>query len=218
MWALRGLGRAWRGAGALRGFSCWSCGRPFPPLSAAAPPRFCPACQALQPPDAAADLFRLLGCPRTFRLDEAELQQRFRSLQRRLHPDLFSRRPQTEQGFSEQHSALVNTAYSTLRTPLSRGLYQLELNGVELEKGTDCEADPEFLSEIMEINEKLTETNNEDATEEMESYIAAKQEELAKDVGQAFDQDDFQKAKKILAKMKYFANLEEKVKKKKLPS
>ncbi|KAL8179956.1 UNVERIFIED_CONTAM: hypothetical protein K2H54_000807 [Gekko kuhli] len=204
------------GGRALSAGPCWSCGRAF--LDADAP-RFCPACRALQPPDSGApDLFRLLGCERTFRLDEAELQRRFRSLQRRLHPDLFSRRPQAERDFSAQHSALVNQAYGTLRSPLARGLHLLELNGVELEKGTDSEADPEFLSEIMEMNEKLTETKNEDATEEMENYIAAKQEELAKEVGRAFDQDDLQKAKKVLIKMKYFASLEEKVKKKKIPS
>ncbi|XP_054851983.1 iron-sulfur cluster co-chaperone protein HscB [Eublepharis macularius] len=124
-----------------------------------------------------------------------------------------------ERDFSAQHSALVNAAYRTLRSPLSRGLYLLELNGVELEKGTDSQEDPEFLSEIMEMNEKLAETNSEEgAREEMENYIAAKQEELTKDVSQAFDQDDLQKAKKVLAKMKYFANLEETVKRKKVPS
>ncbi|XP_077163519.1 iron-sulfur cluster co-chaperone protein HscB [Paroedura picta] len=218
--ALRPTVAAWR---ALSSGACWSCGRAL--LAAAASssssssgPHFCPACSALQPPDRGADLFRLMGCARTFRLDEAELQRRFRGLQRRLHPDLFSRRPQAERDFSAQHSALVNEAYGTLRSPLSRGLYLLELNGVELEKGTDSEADPEFLSEIMEINEKLTEMNKEDTMEELENCIAAKQEELVKELGQAFDQDDLQKAKKILVKMKYFANLEEKVKKKKIPS
>ncbi|XP_048369849.1 iron-sulfur cluster co-chaperone protein HscB [Sphaerodactylus townsendi] len=156
--------------------------------------------------------------PRTFRLDQAELQRRFRSLQRRLHPDGFGQSSQAEREFSEQHSALVNEAYDTLRRPLSRGLYLLQLRGVELQTGADSEADPEFLSEIMEINEKLAATDQEDARAELEVHIAAKQEELAKDVAQAFDQDDLQKAKRVLAKMKYFANLEEKVKSKKIPS
>ncbi|XP_028566916.2 iron-sulfur cluster co-chaperone protein HscB isoform X2 [Podarcis muralis] len=123
-----------------------------------------------------------------------------------------------EQNFSKQHSSLANKAYRTLLSPLSRGLYLLELNGVELEKGTDAEADPEFLSEIMEINEKLSDANNDAKIEEMENLIAAKQEELIKDVSRAFEHDDLQEAKKYLAKMKYFANLEEKLKKKKIPS
>nr|XP_056715105.1 iron-sulfur cluster co-chaperone protein HscB [Euleptes europaea] len=218
-----GVGGA-RGRGSSSSSSwCWRCGGALGGGGGAS--CFCPACRALQPPPPlhGADLFRLMGCPpprseRSFRLDEAQLQRRFRSLQRRLHPDRFGQSTQAERDFSEQHSALVNRAYGTLRRPLSRGLHLLELNGVELEKGTDSEADPEFLSEIMEINEKLTETNNEDTREELENYIAAKQEELARVVGQAFDQDDLQKAKKALAKMKYFANLEEKVKRTKIPS
>ncbi|XP_061459490.1 iron-sulfur cluster co-chaperone protein HscB isoform X2 [Rhineura floridana] len=123
----------------------------------------------------------------------------------------------TEQDFSKQHSSLVNKAYRTLLNPLSRGLYLLELNGIELVKGTDTEADPEFLLEIMEINEKLSDANNDAKIEEMENFIAAKQEALTKGVRRAFDQDDLQEAKKLLAKMKYFANLEEKLKRKKIP-
>nr|XP_034953913.1 iron-sulfur cluster co-chaperone protein HscB isoform X2 [Zootoca vivipara] len=182
--------------------SCWSCGLALPPASPSPSRFFCPSCRALQPPEPRADFFRLLGCERGFQVDVGLVQQRFRSLQRALHPDFFSQRPQAEQNFSKQHSSLANKAYRTLLSPLSRGLYLLELNGVELEKGTDPEADPEFLSEIMEINEKLSDANNDAKIEEMENFIA----------------DDLQEAKKHLAKMKYFANLEEKLKEKKIPS
>ncbi|XP_044282135.1 iron-sulfur cluster co-chaperone protein HscB isoform X2 [Varanus komodoensis] len=123
-----------------------------------------------------------------------------------------------EQDFSDQHSSLVNKAYQTLLNPLSRGLYLLELNGVELEEGTDTEADPEFLLEIMEMNEKLSEAHNDAKIEEIENTIAAKQAELVASVSRAFEKDDLQEAKKLLAKMKYFANLEEKVKKRRIPS
>lgn len=45
-----------------------------------------------------------------------------------------------------------------------------------------------------------------------------RQEELTKEVTAAFERDDLQEAKKLLAKMKYFANLEDKLKNKKIPS
>ena len=51
----------------------------------------------------------------------------------------------------------------------------------------------------------------------MENFIAAKQEELVQSISKAFDAGDLQGAKALLAKMKYFANLEEKVKGKKVP-
>ncbi|XP_074829061.1 iron-sulfur cluster co-chaperone protein HscB isoform X3 [Natator depressus] len=173
-------------AGSLPAARCWSCGIALPAPGGL--PRFCPACQALQPPESQPDLFRLMDCDRSFNINVQQLQQRFRSLQRSLHPDYFSQRP------------------------------QLELNGVELAKGTDSDIDVEFLKEIMEINETLAEPNNEAKIEEIESFIEVKREELTKDVSKAFERDDLQEAKKLLAKMKYFENLEDKVKSKKNPS
>ncbi|XP_010132731.1 PREDICTED: iron-sulfur cluster co-chaperone protein HscB, mitochondrial, partial [Buceros rhinoceros silvestris] len=123
-----------------------------------------------------------------------------------------------EQYFSEQHSSLINKAYQTLLNPLSRGLYLLELNGIEPARETDCDADSVFLMEIMEINEKLAEPKNEDILEEIEALIKVKQEELTKEVTAAFEREDLQEAKKLLAKMKYFANLEDKLKNKKISS
>uniref|UniRef100_A0A8D0E7J0 HscB mitochondrial iron-sulfur cluster cochaperone n=1 Tax=Salvator merianae TaxID=96440 RepID=A0A8D0E7J0_SALMN len=192
---------------------CWSCGEA---VSAGA--RFCPSCRALQPPEPSPDLFALLGCERRFEVDAAELRRRFRSLQQALHPDGFaSSSPQAERRLSEQHAALLNEAYETLRSPLRRGLYLLKLKGLELAPGADAEAEPGFLSEIMEISERLVEANSNTELEEMETFLAAKQRQLTKDVTEAFDQGNFQEAKKLLAKMKYFANLEESLKKKKIP-
>ncbi|NXF48343.1 HSC20 protein, partial [Oceanites oceanicus] len=123
-----------------------------------------------------------------------------------------------EQYYSEQHSSLINKAYQTLLNPLSRGLYLLELNGVEPVQETDCDADSVFLMEIMEINEKLAEPKNEAILEDIETLIKVKQEELTKELTAAFERADLQEAKKLLAKMKYFANLEDKLKNKKIPS
>ncbi|XP_051490318.1 iron-sulfur cluster co-chaperone protein HscB isoform X2 [Apus apus] len=200
-WALRAAPRPrCVGPGSAPALRCWSCGGLLP--GAEGLPHFCPGCRALQPPGPRPDLFRLMQCDRSFRLDAQQLQRRFRSLQRALHPDRFGQRPPKEQHYSEQHSSLINKAYQTLLNPLSRGLYLLELKGVEPVQETDCDADTEFLTEIMEINEKLAESKNEDILEEIETLI----------------KDDLQEAKKLLAKMKYFANLEDKLKIKKMPS
>ncbi|KAF4790597.1 iron-sulfur cluster co-chaperone protein HscB [Turdus rufiventris] len=135
-----------------------------------------------------------------------------------ISSQFFAVHSQKEQHYSEQHSSLINKAYQTLLNPLSRGLYLLELSGVEPVQETDCDADSEFLMEIMEINEKIAEHKNEDSLEEIEALIKVKQEELTKEVAAAFERDDLQEAKKLLAKMKYFANLEDKLKAKKVPS
>ncbi|KAM5311895.1 iron-sulfur cluster co-chaperone protein HscB isoform 2-T2 [Glossophaga mutica] len=194
---------------------CWNCGGPGNLIRGDG--FFCPQCRALQPPDPTSDHFSLMDCKRSFRIDTAKLQHRYQELQRLVHPDFFSQRSQTEKDFSEKHSTLVNDAYKTLLAPLSRGLYLLKLHGVEIPEGTDYEMDRQFLMEIMDINEKLAEAQSEAAMEEIECIVRAKQKELTDSVSRAFEQDDFEKAKEILTKMRYFSNVEEKIKLKKIP-
>jgi len=69
---------------------------------------------------------------------------------------------QNELTHSENHSAILNQAYSTLMKPLDRGLYLLKLEGISIKEGT-IEMDPGFLMEIMELNEKLEEAENNEA-------------------------------------------------------
>ncbi|XP_042523624.1 iron-sulfur cluster co-chaperone protein HscB isoform X3 [Dipodomys spectabilis] len=148
---------------------------------------FCPRCRALQPPDPTRDYFSLMDCNRSFKIDITKLQNRYQQLQRLIHPDFFSQKS------------------------------QLKLHGIEIPEGTDYEMDNQFLMEIMEINEKLAEAESEDAVADVESTVQAKQKEFTDNVKMAFEQDDFEKAKEILTKMKYFSNVEEKVKLKKIP-
>ncbi|XP_003419137.1 iron-sulfur cluster co-chaperone protein HscB isoform X3 [Loxodonta africana] len=194
---------------------CWKCGgSPGGPTGEDI--LFCPRCRALQPPDPTRDYFSLMDCNRSFRVDTMKLQHRYQQLQRLVHPDFFSQRSQTEKDFSVKHSTLVNDAYKTLLAPLSRGLYLLKLRGIEIPEGTD-EMDKQFLVEIMEINEKLAEAQHEGAVNEIESIVAVKQKECIDSASRAFEQDDFEKAKEILTKMRYLLNVEEKIKLKKIP-
>ncbi|XP_045682817.1 iron-sulfur cluster co-chaperone protein HscB isoform X2 [Phyllostomus hastatus] len=148
---------------------------------------FCPQCRALQPPDPTRDHFSLMDCNRSFRVDTTKLQHRYQQLQRLVHPDFFSQRS------------------------------QLKLHGVEIPEGTDYKMDRQFLMDIMDINEKLAEAQTEAAMKEIECIVRAKQKELTDSVSRAFEQDDFEKAKEILTKMRYFSNVEEKIKLKKIP-
>lgn len=51
------------------------------------------------------------------------------SFQKLLHPDKFTLKTQKEKQFSEEISSLVNISYSTLMSPLQRGIYILKLKG-----------------------------------------------------------------------------------------
>lgn len=52
-----------------------------------------------------------------------DLESRYKSLQRSLHPDKFSMATEAEKGLSAEQATAVNHAYSILRRPLSRANY-----------------------------------------------------------------------------------------------
>ncbi|CAJ1069517.1 iron-sulfur cluster co-chaperone protein HscB [Xyrichtys novacula] len=190
--------------------SCWSCKQPLEET----PAFFCLSCNMVQPPEAETSYFQIMDCDYTFTLDTHKLQRRYLQLQRSLHPDNFSQKSAKEQEYSESQSALVNKAYKTLLKPLSRGLYMLELQGMRIEEGTDSGADSEFLMELMEINEALDEAQSPEQAERIGRDMKEKLAELTEEIDAALLKGELQGAKALLAQMKYYANIEEKVKEK----
>lgn len=190
--------------------NCWSCNRPLD----ATPAYFCTSCKVIQPPEEDASYFKIMDCDVTFTLDTHKLQKRYLQLQRSLHPDNFSQKSGKEQEYSESHSALVNKAYRTLLKPLSRGLYMLELEGVRTEEGTISGADSGFLMELMAINEALDEARTPEDANKIGQDTKGKLAVLTEAIDAALLEGELQAAKALLAQMKYYANIEEKVKEK----
>ncbi|TSU24203.1 Iron-sulfur cluster co-chaperone protein HscB, mitochondrial [Bagarius yarrelli] len=154
----------------------------------------------------------LLFIEQKFALDTQKLQGKYIELQRSLHPDNFSQKSQTEQRYSEEQSALINKAYRTLQKPLTRSVYLLR--GVELDEGTDSTVDPALLVKIMEVNEKLAETQCLNEVNAVGQEVQVTLKDLTERMNTALDKGDLESAREILIRMKYFANLEEKVKEK----
>lgn len=63
-------------------------------------------------------------------------------------------RSDEEKSISENYSSLVNKAYSVLQSPLKRAMYLLSMKGENIQEDQKIE-NPEFLMEIMEINEEV---------------------------------------------------------------
>ncbi|XP_029295114.1 iron-sulfur cluster co-chaperone protein HscB [Cottoperca gobio] len=190
--------------------NCWNCKQ----LLDKTPAFFCMSCKVVQPPEEGISFFSIMDCDYTFTLDTQKLQKRYLQLQRSLHPDNFSQKSVKEQEYSESYSAFVNKAYQTLLKPLSRGLYMLELEGMCIEEGTDSGADSEFLMELMEINEALDEALTAAEANKIGQDTKGKLSVLTEEIDAALHKGELQAAKALLAQMKYFANIEEKVKEK----
>jgi molecular chaperone HscB len=106
--------------------------------------------------------FELFGLPVTFDVDVDDLAARYREMQRRVHPDKFASASDQDRRLSLQMTALINEAFQTLKDPVRRGRYLLNLRGVDLGDETDTAMDPAFLMEQMELREQLDEVRQAD--------------------------------------------------------
>lgn len=105
----------------------------------------------------------------------------------------------------------MNKAFSTLQKPLSRGLYLLELYGEPLDEN-EIEMEPDFLMEIMEINEKLAGATSVKIISSIGDENRIVLNDLVEQLSKAFKQKNVNVAKEILARLKYFTNIDDKVK------
>lgn len=137
--------------------------------------------------------FELFAMPAAFNLDAAELQQRYRKLQQTLHPDRFANGSDREKLRAVQRTAQLNDAYQTLRSPLSRAEYLLELRGIDLAHEQTTLNDPEFLMAQMEWRERIAEVDDlesldaayKDLQEQMRDLQAELEQQLATETNDA---------------------------------
>lgn len=99
--------------------------------------------------------FELFGLRPKFRLDLAQLEQAYRGIQSRVHPDKFVCASDAERRASMQSATQVNEAYRTLKTPLARARYLLALHQVDVESENNTAMPREFLLEQLQWRESV---------------------------------------------------------------
>lgn len=117
---------------------------------------FCQQCVKVQPLTKELDYFSCLGLPRLLRINTDQLEAKFYELSRVFHPDFFQNKTQAEQAISLRNSALLNTAYRTLKDPIQRAEYLLRL---EAGSAKDIRTAPpaDLFEEILTLQEDLEE-------------------------------------------------------------
>jgi molecular chaperone HscB len=122
---------------------------------------FCPQCTKILTLGRQGDYFAFMGVPRRLVFDAAALEQRFRSLSRQFHPDFFYNATPAERRASLERSSYLNDAYRTLKQPVARVAYLLELEGVltaaDRGEGASAHVPPALLEEVFALNEELDE-------------------------------------------------------------
>lgn len=104
--------------------------------------------------------FELFGLPVDFNLDLQQLSERYRDLQRTVHPDRYASASDRERRLAVEKAAQINEAFQTLKSPMNRARYILQLRGADFDNEHDTHFDPMFLMEQMELRETLAEVKS----------------------------------------------------------
>ena len=150
---------------------CLSCGRQQEPSL------ICAECGS--PLAAPLDCFSALGFPRRLTIDLDALERRYHELSRKIHPDRFASKGPKVRDASLRATATLTRSYRTLRDPVARGLYWLELNGGKLAENNK-RVPPELAELVFEVQEQLAEMQLSDPEEahERATQIGARRVEL----------------------------------------
>jgi molecular chaperone HscB len=108
-------------------------------------------------PTKTVDYFAIFGLPRKLWIEMSVLEQKFLQMTWKLHPDNFVNASEEKREESLKRSSELNDAYRTLRDPVGRVEYLLEIEGARKEGEHKQQAPPELLEEVFELNESLDE-------------------------------------------------------------
>src|SRR3990167_1602277 len=105
------------------------------------------------------DDFTLLGLPKAFQLDRAQLDAAWKALQAQVHPDRFAAEGAASQRIAMQWAVRVNEAHQRLKDPLKRAAYLCQLAGVPVQAENNTAMPGAFLMQQMQWREALEEAD-----------------------------------------------------------
>lgn len=121
--------------------------------------------------------FELFQIPPSFLPDQALVKKRFYQLSRKYHPDFHSQATATEKESVLSLSALVNKAYLVLQDREALIRYILLEKGLMKEE-EKYQLSPDFLMEVMDLNEQLMEAGDAETKLKIKKAIETLQNEI----------------------------------------
>jgi molecular chaperone HscB len=146
---------------------CWHC------QSEVSGEYFCERCVKVQPVSKDLDYFTCLGFPRRLTIDQSQLEAKFYELSRAFHPDFYQNKSDAERTISLGNSAMLNTAYRTLRDPIQRAEYLLDLEAGSV-KNIRTSPPADLFEEILELQDTLDEYRAADRASDTAATLRAK--------------------------------------------
>lgn len=164
--------------------------------------------------DFSKNYFELFGLPISFIVDKDALAERYRELQRVIHPDRYANASEQERRLSVQGASQINQAFETLKDPIARGSYLLTLHGIEMDAQKETTHDMAFLMQQMELREELAEIRDQadpyEAITDLGTRISKQIKTLVGQMALQFETatpDQLEEARETLRKMRFLQKL-----------
>ncbi len=144
------------------------------------------------------DYFELFSLPRQYALDSSALENTWRTLAAKVHPDRYVDAQPAEKRVVMQWASTINEAYRILKSPLSRASYLCELAGCDLQSESNTRMDATFLMRQITWREQLDDARDAASLAmlaEIEGDIADAESMCKQDVAMLIDeQRDYEQA------------------------
>ena len=150
--------------------------------------------------------FELFAVPPRFAQDAAQLDARWKELQRQVHPDKFAAQGAAAQRVAMQWSARINEAYRRLKDPLKRAAYLCELHGAPIRAEDNTAMPTAFLMQQMQWREALDEAASAADLDALEDETQAARSATLARCGELIDaQQDYAAAAREVRSLMFIA-------------
>ena len=158
--------------------------------------------------------FTLFGLTPAFDIDAENLEQTYRTLAARFHPDKFAAASAFEQKQAVMMSSTVNEAYRTLKNPIDRAAYLLKSHGIDADAPEHTSFAPEFLMQQMEWRETLAEARDRQdqaVLRTLDEEIADARQEWLQNLREAFRLRQYEDAAQLVRQGRFLDKLKKEI-------
>jgi len=154
-----------------------------------------------------SNFFELFDLPVSYEVDLNKIQQQYMRLQKQVHPDKFVNGSDQQKRISMQQTSWINEAQATLKDPVSRAIYLLELKDIDFSLENETTMDAAFLMQQLELRESLENIKNETdplaALDSMAKEIKNSTDEMKQGFAESYQAGQFDDAREWIRKLQF---------------
>ena len=154
-----------------------------------------------------SNFFELFELPVSYDVDFDQIQQFYMALQKQVHPDKFANGSDQEKRLSMQQTSWINEAQTTLKDPVLRAIYLLNLKDADFSLENETTMDAAFLMQQLEMRERLENIKKEDdplaVLDVMAKQLKSSNADMMQSFAQSYEADQIDESREWIRKLQF---------------